>query len=64
MTQALLIKRLQRGWLSSAQAFSEFGTLKLTSRISDLRKTNWLLMSIKQRSVKVNGKTFCEYRML
>jgi hypothetical protein len=61
MTQALLIKRLQRGWLSSAQAFSEFGTLKLTSRISDLRRNTYY--GVEQRSVKANKKTFNEYRI-
>lgn len=59
MTQATLIKRLRKGWLSSAQAFHEFGTLKLTSRISDLRKC----MPVKSREVHKNGKRFNEYRM-
>lgn len=65
MTREALIKRLRKGWLSSAQAFTEFGTLKLTSRISELRKHHMgvHLLAIEQRTVRKNGKSWCEYRI-
>lgn len=59
MTQEKLIQRLKRGWLSSAQAFHEFGTLKLTSRVSELRKR----MKVEGEVVHKNGKRFCRYRL-
>lgn len=58
-----LIKRLRRGWLSSAQWFHEHKSLKLTSRIADLRKDPAIKKKLIQRTVKRNGKSFCEYRL-
>ncbi len=65
MTRQDLIKRLRKGWLSSAQAFQEFGTIKLTSRISELRRDTYCapLYQLEQRTVKSGGKSWCEYRL-
>lgn len=60
MTREALMKRLKRGWLSSADAFTEFHTLKLTTRISELRAAG---VEVVARTVKRNGKQFNEYRM-
>ena len=54
-----LIKRLRKGWLSSAAWFFEHGSLKLTSRVSDARRAGH---KIESREVKRNGKRFFEYR--
>ena len=55
-----LLKRLRKGWLSSAEWFSEHGSLKLTSRVSDLRAAGHQIIS---REVKRNGKRFNQYRV-
>lgn len=55
-----LLKRLRKGWLSSAAWFSEHDSLKLTSRISDARRAGY---QIEQRKVSRNGKSWCEYRL-
>lgn len=60
MTRDTLIKRLRRGWLSSAQAFTEFSTLKLTTRVSELRRAGY---AIESEAVRQNGKTFNRYRL-
>lgn len=60
MTQNELVTRLKKGWLSSADWFREHGSLKLTSRISDLRAAG---VDVLARSVKRNGKSFNEYRL-
>lgn len=60
MTTQSLLKRLKKGWLSSADAFREFGTLKLTTRVSELRKAGQKIVS---RERKANGKKFNEYRL-
>jgi hypothetical protein len=59
MTTEALIKRLRKGWLSSAEAFREFGTLKLTSRVSELRRVH----KIESKTVQQNGKRFNFYRL-
>lgn len=61
-TDSPLIKRLRRGWLSSAQWFDEVGSLKLTSRMTDVRRSH-LGKRLQQRTVKKNGKSWCEYRL-
>lgn len=32
-----ILRRLQRGWTSPAQAFNDAGTLKLATRVGELR---------------------------
>ncbi len=55
-----LLKRLRRGWLSSYDWLMEHGSLKLTSRISDLRAAGH---KVESRKVKRNGKVWFEYRL-
>jgi len=63
MTQEPLVKRLKKGWLSSAQWYEEHKSLKLTSRMTTIRRHPVLGKRLKQREVRRNGKTFCEYRL-
>jgi hypothetical protein len=55
-----LLKRLKRGWTSSADWWHEHHSLKLTSRVSDARAAGHKIVS---REVKKNGKRFYEYRL-
>lgn len=40
----LIIKSLKKGWKSPANAFSEAGTMKLSTRVGELRKKGYTIL--------------------
>ena len=40
----LIIKCLKRGWKSPANAYSEAGTMKLATRVGELRRKGYLIL--------------------
>jgi hypothetical protein len=61
MTQhQLIIKRLKKGWTSPLDALKTCGTMKLATRIGELRLIGWVIID---RWAEQNGKRFKQYRM-
>ena len=54
-----LLNRLKRGWVSSSTWFFEHGSLKLTSRVSDLRAAGY---KVESRKCSNGRKSWLEYR--
>lgn len=62
MTQHhLIVKRLRRGWTTGFDALRDCGTMKLATRVSELRRTGW---AIADKWVEVGGKRIKAYRIL
>ena len=40
----LIVKCLKRGWKSPANAYSEAGTMKLATRVGELRRKGYLIL--------------------
>jgi hypothetical protein len=60
MTQAeLIIQRLKKGWTSPLDALYSCGTLKLATRVGELRRDGF---EIEDRWKEENGKRFKEYK--
>jgi hypothetical protein len=55
-----IIKRLKRGWMTPAQAFHECGSMKLASRVSELRANG---VNIVDKWCESGGKKFKAYRI-
>ena len=61
MTQhTSIIKELRKGWLSGIEALHKCGTMKLATRIGELRMQGYF---IDDKWVESNGKRFKSYRM-
>ena len=61
MTQhTAIIKELRKGWLSGLDALKKCGTMKLATRIGELRMQGYF---IDDKWVESNGKRFKSYRM-
>jgi len=63
MTQHdLIIKRLRKGWCTGLQAVYDCGTLKLASRVSEIKRdTGYIIID---KWVEQNGKRFKAYRII
>lgn len=59
--QSLIIKRLRKGWCTGLQAVHDCNTLKLATRVSELRKAGY---TVPDKWVEVNGKRFKAYRLV
>lgn len=55
-----IIKRLKRGWCTGLQALEACGTMKLASRVSELRAAGH---DVIDRWVEQGGKRFKAYRI-
>ena len=55
-----IIKRLRRGWCTGLQAVHDCGSLKLASRVSELRREGY---AIADKWIEQGGKKFKAYRM-
>lgn len=55
-----IIKELRKAWITPLDALRLCGTMKLASRVSELRRDG---VPILDRWVEVNGKRFKAYRI-
>ena len=55
-----IIKELRKGWLTGLDALKKCGTMKLATRISELRRAGY---EIKDRWQEANGKRFKAYTL-
>lgn len=62
MTQReAIIKRLKRGWCTGLQAVYDCGTMKLATRVSEMRRDG---LNIIDKLVEQGGKRFKAYRIV
>lgn len=62
MTQReVIIKRLKRGWCTGLQAVYDCGTMKLATRVSEMRRDG---LNIIDKWVEQGGKRFKAYRIV
>lgn len=60
--QQNIIKRLRKGWCTGLQAVYDCGTLKLASRVSEIKRdTGYIIID---KWVEQNGKRFKAYRII
>lgn len=45
MQRAAIIKCLQKGWKSPLDALKEAGTMKLSTRVGELRKSGYIILN-------------------
>lgn len=56
----LILKQLRRGWTTPIDALRESGSMKLATRVGELRRAG---VAIMDKWVEVNGKRFKVYRI-
>lgn len=56
-----IIKRLRKGWCTGLQALQTCGSMKLATRVSELRRDGYTVID---KWVEVGGKRFKSYRMI
>ena len=56
-----IVKRLKRGWTTGLQALNDCGTMKLATRVSELRRSG---LNIIDKWVEQGGKKFKAYRLV
>ena len=56
-----IVNRLKRGWCTGLQALECANTMKLASRVSELRRDGHVIID---RWVEHDGKRFKSYKML
>ena len=61
MTQHQLILRALKVWISPIEALNKCGTMKLSTRVGELRRAGYI---IHDRWVEANGKRFKSYRLM
>lgn len=62
MTQrGTIVKHLKRGWTTGLQALNDCGTMKLATRVSELRRSG---LNIIDKWVEQVGKRFKAYRLV
>lgn len=62
MTQReTIVKRLRRGWTTGLQALNDCGTMKLATRVSEMRRSG---LNIIDKWVEQGGKRFKAYRLV
>jgi len=57
---SLIIKRLRKGWCTGLQALYDTGSMKLATRVSELRRDGY---TVQDKWVEHNGKRFKSYRI-
>jgi len=55
-----IVKRLRKGWTTGLDALQTCGTMKLATRVSELRRAGY---DIQDRWHEVNGKRFKAYTL-
>lgn len=55
----LILRRLKRGWCTGLQALAEAGTMKLATRVGELRAAGHV---IADKWVEAGGKRFKAYK--
>ncbi len=55
-----IIKRLRKGWTTGLDALQTCGTMKLATRVSELRRDGYTVLD---KWVEANGKRFKAYRI-
>ena len=55
-----IIKRLRKGWTTGIDALESCGTMKLATRVGEIRQAGY---NVQDRWVEVNGKRFKAYRI-
>lgn len=55
-----IVKRLKRGWTTGIDALNDCGTMKLASRVSELRDQGY---NVLDKWVQQGGKRFKAYRI-
>lgn len=55
-----IVKRLKRGWTTGLDALYDCGTMKLATRVSELRDQG---VNVIDKWVRQNGKRFKAYRI-
>jgi hypothetical protein len=62
MTQhALILKRLTKGWTTPLDALKDAGTMKLSTRVGELRMAGYAILD---KWVEAGGKRFKAYRLV
>lgn len=62
MTQRqAILKRLRKGWTTGLEALHAAGTMKLATRVSELRRDGYVVVD---RWVEQGGKRFKSYRIV
>lgn len=56
-----IVKRLQRGWTTGLQALNDCGTMKLATRVSEMRRDG---LNVIDKWVEQGGKRFKAYRLI
>ena len=56
-----IIRRLRKGWCTGLQALYDCGTLKLSSRVSELRRDGYTVLD---KWVEQGGKRYKSYRLV
>lgn len=59
--QQQIVKRLRKGWTTGLQALTDCGTMKLATRVSELRFAGYTVLD---RWVEQNGKRFKAYKLV
>ena len=59
--QKSIVKRLRKGWCTGLQALYDCGTLKLATRVSELRRDGYVIVD---KWVEAGGKRFKSYRIV
>lgn len=56
-----IIKRLRKGWCTGLQALTDCGTMKLATRVSELRRGGYTVID---KWVGMEGKKFKSYKLV
>ena len=56
-----IIKRLRKGWTTGLDALNDCGTMKLATRVGELRMAGHRIVD---KWVELNGKRFKAYRLV
>jgi hypothetical protein len=59
--QQSIIKRLRKGWTTGLDALQTCGTMKLATRVSELRRDGYTVLD---KWVEAEGKRFKAYRLV
>jgi hypothetical protein len=59
--QQSIIKRLRKGWTTGLQALTDCGTMKLATRVSELRQGGYTVID---KWVEANGKRYKSYKLV
>ena len=56
-----IVKRLKRGWTTGLEALNDCGTMKLATRVSEMRRDG---LNVIDKWVEQGGKRFKAYRLV